>query len=505
MYHLTVDDLEVFADDDIAVIRAAANPDIAVLEAILADYENFDKWSRGRTLTRIQRQRLCALSPNISVDRKGRIQSPVNAAIGANLPDHLHLLLAAGADPNGIKLFSMADYSVEWIRGRDLYFQLNLRRKRKYRVSVLETVRKEGITHPICPLTEAELDERRRGFPRFWTEPDVPGQGLRMPKPLTSLEVAAELGNLEMIDILRAAGAEESAWLQPAATATENDVEQLFDIQDEDDVPFSALSTSSPVHEAITAGRVIMLRHLLSTCGYSPNSPNYCSRAAPTVALPPLSYAIARCDLNDPGVQRCLVDLFSHPQLNPNIRTPIFNVHALHFATAHHNTELLCWLAGFIPGGLGAAGTTALGHTLLHVASLPLTGWQVNGGNPKVAQSIHCIRTLDLRWRPHHRHGPRFARSMAPSEPSLLNLQPMTLSQQQAQKATIQVLLDWGGCEVGAQDVDGNTALHYLAGTLNIDVATIMLVRGMDGGEQVWRETRNRWDLTPSDLWIEPI
>ncbi|GES61197.1 hypothetical protein ATEIFO6365_0006065600 [Aspergillus terreus] len=493
MSHLTADDLEIFADDNIPVIAAAANPNIAILEAILTDYERFDKRSQGKTLTRAQKQKLCSLSPNISVDCKDRIHSPIITAIGANLPDHLRLLLAAGADPNGIKLFSMADYSVEWIRGRHFHFQLNLPRRRKYRVSVLETARKEGITHPVCPLTGAELDERRHGLPRFWTEPIVPGQGLRMPRPLTSLEVAAELGNTEMIDILRVAGAEESAWLQPAASVTEQDVGRLFDIQDEDDVPFSALSTSSPVHEAIAAGRVMMLRHLLDTCGYSPN---YCPRAAPTVALPPLSYAIARCDLSDPGVQRCLVDLLSHPQLNPNIRTAIFNVHALHFATAHHDPELLRWLAGFMPAGLGAAGTTALGHTLLHVASLPLTRWQVNGGNPKVAQSIHCIRTLDARWRHPHRPSARFGLGVR-------NPRPMTESQQQAQKATVQVLLDWGGCDVGAQDVDGNTALHYLAGTLNIDVATIMLVRGIDGGERVWQETENRWGLTPSDLCID--
>ncbi|EAU36703.1 predicted protein [Aspergillus terreus NIH2624] len=346
----------------------------------------------------------------------------------------------------------MADYSVEWTRGCHFHFQLNLPRQRKYRVSVLETARKEGITHPVCPLTEAELDERRHGLSHFWTEPVVPGQGLRMPRPLTSLEVAAELGNTEMIDILRMAGAEESAWLKTAASVTEQDVGRLFDIYDEDNVPFSALSTSSPVHEAMAAGRVMMLRHLLDTCGYSPN---YCPRAAPTVALPPLSYAISRCDLSDPGVQRCLVDLLSHPQLNPNLRTPIFNVHALHFATAHHDPELLRWLAGFMPGGLGAAGTTALGHSLLH-------------GRPKHS----LIRTLDVRWRPHYRP----SRSKTPSEPSALNPQPMTESQQQAQKATVQVLLDWGGCEVGAQDVDGNMALHYLAGTLNIDVATITLV-----------------------------
>ncbi|KAL4897821.1 hypothetical protein BDV59DRAFT_198088 [Aspergillus ambiguus] len=267
------------------------------------------------------------------------------------------------------------------------------------------------------------MDERRLGFPRFWTEPNVPGSRLRMQRALTALEVAAKAGNPEIVRYLAECGSGRN----------------------ETDVPISTLSTSSPVHEAIAAGQVPMLRHLLSTCGYSPN---YCPRAAPTVALPPLSYAIVRCDINNPGVQRCIVDLLTHPQLDANLRTPIFSIHPLRFATAHHNPELLSWLAGSIRGGLNAAGVTALGHTLLHVASLPLTGWQVDAGNSSVAESVRCIHTLDSCWASYHLPSP-----------------PMTEIQQQAQTATIKVLLERGGCDVRTQEADGNTALHYLAGT----------------------------------------
>lgn len=80
------------------------------------------------------------------------------------------------------------------------------------------------------------------------------------------------------------------------------------------------------------------------------------NQGALTIRLPPLSYIIARCDLSNSGVQRCLVDLLSHPQLKPNLRTPIFNVHVLHFATAHHDPDLLSWLAASIPGGLVVRG-----------------------------------------------------------------------------------------------------------------------------------------------------
>lgn len=114
-----------------------------------------------------------------------------------------------------------------------------------------------------------------------------------------------------------------------------------------------------------------MLRHLiLSTYGYSPN---YFPYAAPTVALPPLSHAIARCNLNDPKVQGCVTNLLSHPRLDANLRTPISNIHPLHFVTALHDPALPLWLTTFIPGGYEVAGTTGLGHTLLHIAALPFT------------------------------------------------------------------------------------------------------------------------------------
>jgi ankyrin repeat protein len=362
----------------------------------------------------------------------------------------------------------------------------------------METARTSGISHPVCPLTEGELEERRLGFPRFWTEPDVPDRWARELRAVTALEIAAGTGNTESVDILREAGADESAWLTGNDEARRDD-QQLFDLRSQNDGPISALPTSSPVHEAIAAGQVVMMWHLLSTCGYSPN---YRPRAAPTVALPPLSFAIARCDIiHNPGIQRCLATLLSHPQLDANICTPIFNVHPLHFAIAHHDPELLTWLAGFIPGGLGAAGTTALGQTLLHVASLPLTGWHVNDRAPSIAKSIHCIRTLDSHWIPYPLSSSAYESLQSAGEQSARV--PIVESKQHAQYATIQLLLEWGGCDVRVRDVDGNTALHYLAGTWNIHPEIIRLVRATDGGEDTWQKTRNLWGLTPSDLWTE--
>ncbi|RHZ51802.1 uncharacterized protein CDV56_105777 [Aspergillus thermomutatus] len=175
MYQLTAEDLDDTHEDDTPVIRAAAKPNPAILEAILACYAAS---SNKENLPLIEWRQIDSLSPNTTVNMYGRIQSPINAAIGANLPDNVRLLLAAGADPNSIKARDMADYS-------------------------------------IGPLTEAELDKRRHGFPHFWTEPNIPKQGLPMGRPsdraLTALELIAKTGNLEILDLLQAAGVEESA------------------------------------------------------------------------------------------------------------------------------------------------------------------------------------------------------------------------------------------------------------------------------------------------------
>ncbi|KAJ6033236.1 hypothetical protein N7444_011007 [Penicillium canescens] len=116
---------------------------------------------------------------------------------------NVRLLLGAGADPNGISLRNMEDYSVRFIRCRHL--------KNDVSSFGITSIRERYHSQTTCPLTQAELDERSHGFPRFWTEPNVPGQRLRMGRALTALAVTAKVGNLEIFDILRAARADKSA------------------------------------------------------------------------------------------------------------------------------------------------------------------------------------------------------------------------------------------------------------------------------------------------------
>jgi ankyrin repeat protein len=124
---------------------------------------------------------------------------------------------------------------------------------------------------------------------------------------------------------------------------------------------------------------------------------------------------------------------------------------------------------------LSTAGTTALGHSLLHIASLPLTSEYIDKKNPYSVQTIHCARTLDSDWLshafpsplhldPNKRPGYGLTRPIPDQyiEPTI----PLTSLEQEAQLSTLRLLVQVVGVDVRAQDIHGNTALHYLATTL---------------------------------------
>ena len=122
-----------------------------------------------------------------------------------------------------------------------------------------------------------------------------------------------------------------------------------------------------------------MLRALLDR-GFNPNA-----RALITgsCALTPSQYAIVVGNLEAYSI------LESHDQLDKSVTTPVFNVHTLHFATAHLRAELL--EAVNVP--LSSAPVTALGHTLLHIACLPFRSCEIQPSK-KIEQSIHDVRNM---------------------------------------------------------------------------------------------------------------
>ena len=162
MYQLTEDDLDDSPDQDTPIIRAAAKRDSALLEALLVRHAAL---SAENDMTERERRRLQYLGPS-GVMPVPAYLSPIISATNARLPHNVRLLLAAGANPNGIDIINIRDYSVRYIRGRHFRDDTNSTAACKPRAFVLANAQQKGISHQICPLTQEELDERARGFPR---------------------------------------------------------------------------------------------------------------------------------------------------------------------------------------------------------------------------------------------------------------------------------------------------------------------------------------------------
>lgn len=175
----------------------------------------------------------------------------------------------------------------------------------------------------LAPLTAREISDRCKTFSRFWTEPVLPTTFFRASPARTALETASSVGDPALFDQVRAAQPDESWWrVDPTPS------------QLPANLTHSDLCTSSPVHEAILAGKTHMLRYLLDL-GYSPN---VLPLAAPTRCLPPLAAAIAFCIPPNLEAYNILINYF---MANPALRTPVFSIHTLHFAAARLDLPLL--------------------------------------------------------------------------------------------------------------------------------------------------------------------
>jgi ankyrin repeat protein len=477
------------SDDDPPSIRAARNPNPQILISVL------NECTRRTTALgpNPARSKLFQVTRNLSANTyvSGAIHniydSPLVSAINACLPLNVATLLAAGADPNGVLLADLDEYSVRFIRGRNPDYNTYSYVMCPCRAKVMPTV---GADIPqTSPLTPFEIASRRKVFSRFWSEHDLPTQRFRSGPARTALEVAATVGNVQLFDQVRAAGPDDSWWLLNPTP------ENLPDT-----LTHSALSTSSPIHEAIIAGKTNMLNHLLSL-GYSPNMRPI---AAPTRCLSPHLTAIASCD--PPNLEAYDI-LAQFPKTDLSIRTPIFSIHVLHFATARLDLPLLQRLISNPNTALEAAGKTALGHTLLHVSTLPLTDQHINIFSEKIFRSIHEVRTLDTkRWlpidfsmrNPHHTSIFISASSKRPLPT------PRTTDDEEdsrRQEEVVLWLLHTGTQDVGAQDVYLNTPLHYLASDMWANEELLKKVREWEGGEAVWKNSRNELGYTPEDLW----
>ena len=416
----------------------------------------------------------------------GIYDSPLIGAIKASLPQNVAILLGAGADPNGLRLIELDEYSVRFIRGRhpkyDTYSHVECPSRAKVMAAVGDEIPQ------TAPLTANEIAARRKVFSRFWSEPELPTQRFRSLPARTALETAASIGDVQLFDQVRAPGPDESWWI---ADPTPNQLP--------DTLTQSALCTSSPCHEAIISGKTNMLRHLLAL-GYSPN---ILPLAAPTCCFPPHMMAIAFC--NPPNLEAYDV-LAQNAKTDLTLRTPIFSIHVLHLATARLDVSLIQHLINNPNTPLDAAGTTALGHTLLHISTLPLTDAHINIFSPKIFHSIHDVRTLDTKQLPFDfrmRNPACRSTCFYSAATDLLLPLPQTDEDKEdsrRQEEMVLWLLRTGTQDVGAQDIYGNTLLHYLASAIWVNDELLGKVRAWEGGETVWKSSRNELGYTPEEL-----
>jgi hypothetical protein len=85
--------------------------------------------------------------------------------------------------------------------------------------------------------------------------------------------------------------------------------------------------------------------------------------------------------------------LLSHPAIDQNLVTPVTKVHLLHITVALLS---LSTLKHVLEAGLSLsdAASTALGHTLLHIACLPLNMTHVNIFQESIYSSAHEFRQI---------------------------------------------------------------------------------------------------------------
>ena len=489
MAHTLEGDFDV-SDGDPPSVRAARNPNPQVLISVLNECTRL-KSALGDIHDPICARKLSRINYQYSANTyvSGAIHtiynSPLVSAVNACLPQNVATLLTAGADPNGIQLKDQDEYSVRFIRGRNPAYNTYSFSLCPLRDKVMATV--DDIPQ-TAPLTTTEIATRRKVFSRFWSEHELPTQRFRSLPARTTLETAAHVGDVQLFDQVRAAGPDESWWM---IDPTPNQLP--------DTLTHSVLCTSSPCHEAIVAGKNKMLQHLLAL-GYSPN---ILPLAAPTRCLSPHMTAIAFCD--PPNLEAYGI-LAQNAKTNLNLRTPIFSIHVLHFATALLDLPLLQHLISNPNTPLEAAGTTALGHTLLHISTLPLNDKHINIFSQKNFQSTHDVRTLSTnRWLPikfSARDPNRFhiLSSAASKHPLPYPRTTEDEEDSRRQEGMVLWLLQSGTQDLRAQDVYGNTALHYLASAMWVNDELLKNVRAWEGGETVWKSSRNELGYTPEEL-----
>lgn len=490
--------------DDHTNLRAAAHHDPSAMEDLLQQSQHLDEQ---------ERQRVIINAVYFEGDHNGPgWDSVLLHAISHGRTQNVAFLLEHGADPNGIEA-RLLDRHAERFR----------RFSSRFRPSSVD----RDAASQVEPLTIEDMGKRSTNVAKFWYDVNaIPLEDVPNGSKLHSLVMAARHADVEIIDMLMDAGADSSFWRWngPDAPTLTNEITA------------SSRTALTPLHGAVDARDTKMLMHLLQT-GFNPNG-----RALITgsQALTPWQHAICHNNIEAFSL------LTAHPLADTSLTTPVLGIHVLHFAVAQLRMDLIQAIG--LP--LSKAPATALGHTLLHVACLPLDDHHAQLLAPKVLESIHDMRTLDPELypgivaqcfadsKPIRRHevplesrpltdGPgdaassavesRFRHALPLEQRKNLsrhlhgNIQFPEPDPRESFHAQIEVakhlVAALGEGEIAKTDVYGNTPLHYLAGArvVNDDLISWMRRSHQPLGDDTWTTKRNRWGWTPADLWYDNV
>lgn len=418
----------------------------------LWDAEHSPYWSKIKEV--FCNQTHCIYSPNYTTSwyPVPHRYSALIAAIRAQSVENVELLLKLGANPDGYKISSFEAWQALFLRFRT-EIDLNNLWDDYTRAEILADIPRQQTVH----ITETEVEGRP--LLEFWAGVTA-AQFLcdEYPNFGHPLVIASGSGLVTIIDQLLATDADRSFWTSFPA---------LEDIP-EPPTP-SSLALSSPIHAAISSASqgIEMLHHLLQV-GFKSN---VLPLGDVCTSITPLMASFLQCE---PWNEMAYNVLANDPRIDFSICTPYLLIHILHVATAH-SLQALQRVEQSIP--LEAAGATAAGHTLLHIAGMSS---MIQNHASKTRESIHNLRCK-----------PKGSLSIEQCELEF-----------PAQMELLGYLLSSGfePCVV-FQDSDLNTPLHYLAGARVINEHAITLLRGLSDGEMVWRELKNWYGYTAEEIW----
>ena len=459
-YHNLIDSiLPRHESDDVPVLRAAGG-DLAALQNLYQSAAALTDRDRLSHITNYEHEEYL----------DARWDSTLLRAIASQRLENVRFLLEHGAGPNGISMLAQEAY----VKRLRRFLSDDCDPSDTY-VPILPEDVPDDAPSQLSPLTVEELAAREQTISAFWGPPNpLPLDTSQNGESLDSLVMAAKT-TPEIFDTLMDAGADARFWRGSLAA-------QLLDPP----TP-SSLCLSTPLHSTISAGDTPMLQHILEKHDFNPNAR---ALAAGCQAWTPIQQAVIEEQM---GAAQFLSTL---PATDPNTVSPVYGVHILHLAAAKLKLGLLHgWNAA---DSLSAAPTTALGHTPLQIACLPITDLHLQILAPAIRTSIHDVRTLDPHWKPHHSFMGRLGASNAPP-----NFPTPAISDDPVRQETTakQLIAMSGMAELGKQDIYGNTALHYLAAARIANEALIAWMRAQGEGAEIWLNVRNRWGYTPEDLW----